>query len=142
MAQAKSGDTVQVHYTGKLDDGRTFDSSVDREPLEFTLGERQVIPGFESAVVGMEPGERKTVTIAAADAYGPSDPELVVQVERQDLPEGLDPHVGQQLQVTRPDGVRVPVLVTEVSDASITIDANHPLAGEDLTFEITLVQIQ
>jgi peptidylprolyl isomerase len=141
MAQAQRGDTVQVHYTGKLTNGTTFDSSQDRDPLEFTLGEGEIIPGFEQAVMGMQPGESKTETIAADQAYGPHRTELLMTVERQEFPEDLQPHVGQRLQMTQTNGDAVPVVVTNVSISQVTLDANHPLAGQDLVFDITLVAI-
>lgn len=141
MTQAKPGDTVKIHYTGKLDDGTVFDSSVNREPLEFTLNAGQVIPGFDQAVLGMTPGESKTETIPMDQAYGPHRPEMVLQVDRQQMPPNLEPEVGQQLQVQSPQGQAIPVMITEVTDSKITLDANHPLAGEDLTFEIELVEI-
>lgn len=141
MIQAKPGDTVKIHYTGKLEDGTVFDSSVNREPLEFTLNGGQVIPGFEQAVVGMMPGESKTQKIPMEEAYGPYRSEMVIEVSRQQLPADLQPEVGQQLQVQQPNGQAVPVFVTEVTDATVTLDANHPLAGEDLTFDIQLVEI-
>jgi len=141
-AMAKDGDTVKVHYTGTLGDGTTFDTSVEREPLEFTLGAGQVIPGFEEAVIGMQVGQSKTVTIPSEEAYGPHSDELIMVVERDQLPEGLDPEVGQQLQTQGADGRTTIVVVTEVSETTITVDANHPLAGKDLTFEIELVEIE
>ena len=141
MIQAKPGDTVKIHYTGKLEDGTVFDSSMNREPLEFTLNGGQVIPGFEQAVVGMMPGESKTQKIPMDQAYGPYRAEMVIEVSRQQLPADLEPEVGQQLQVQQPNGQAVPVFVTEVTDATVTLDANHPLAGEDLTFDIQLVEI-
>lgn len=141
MTAARNGDTVRVHYTGSLGDGTVFDSSKEREPLEFTLGEGKIISGFEQAVVGMEPGESKTVQIESDNAYGPHREEMVVSVERTRLPEDIEPQVGGQLQVRQPDGSVHPVIVTEVSDASVTLDANHPLAGEDLNFEIELEEI-
>ena len=141
MAQATTGDTVRVHYTGTLHDGTTFDSSEGREPLEFTVGGGQVIPGFEQAVEGMEPGDTKTVEIPADDAYGPKREEMMLQVSPDQFPEGVDPELGQQLQLSQPDGQNVVVRVTDVQDDAVTLDANHPLAGEDLTFEITLDEI-
>ena len=141
MGQAQHGDTVRVHYTGKLGDGTTFDSSAQREPLEFTLGQGQLIPGFENAVVGMQPGESKTETIPSHEAYGPHRDEMVIEVDRQQLPADLQPQVGQRLQVTQPNGNAVPVVVTDVSPSQVTLDANHPLAGKDLTFDITLVEM-
>jgi peptidylprolyl isomerase len=142
MAQAKQGDTVQIHYTGKLQDGTVFDSSVDREPLSFSLGSGQVIPGFESAVVGMSPGETKTAQIGSDDAYGPRRSEMVLVVEREKIPDEIPLDIGQRLQLQGPQGQTMPVVVAEVSDAEVTLDANHPLAGEDLTFDIELVAIQ
>jgi peptidylprolyl isomerase len=141
MAQAKSGDTVKVHYTGKLDDGTEFDSSVEDSPLEFTLGEGELIPGFEEAVIGMSPGESKTVRIASAQAYGPHQEEMVLVVEHDQFPPHITPHLGQQLELRHPDGQAVSVTVTEVSPIGITLDANHPLAGQDLIFDIELVDI-
>ncbi|MBI2860533.1 MAG: peptidylprolyl isomerase [Chloroflexi bacterium] len=140
-AMAKSGDTVKIHYTGTLADGAIFDTSIGKEPLEFTLGEGAVIPGFEEAVTGMQVGDSKTVDIPADQAYGPRDDNLLIKVERSELPEGLEPEVGQQLQSVSPDGGIVVVTVVEVTDTTITVDANHPLAGKDLTFEIELVEI-
>jgi len=140
--QATNGDTVQVNYTGTLSDGTVFDTSVGREPLEFTLGAGQMIPGFEQAVPGMKVGESKTITIPAADAYGPRRDDMIIEVNREELPSGLDPNVGEQLQMTRADGGTSMVTVIKVAEKTITIDANHPLAGKDLTFEIELVKIQ
>ncbi|MHC1585063.1 MAG: FKBP-type peptidyl-prolyl cis-trans isomerase [Candidatus Syntropharchaeia archaeon] len=141
MAQAKIGDTVKVHYTGKLEDGTVFDTSIDREPLQFTIGERQIIPGFEEAVVGMSPGESKTTKIPSDKAYGPHHRELVVVVNRSQFPENFEPVVGEQLEIRQPGGHPILVMVTEVSESTVTLDANHPLAGKDLTFEIELVEI-
>lgn len=141
MAEAKAGDTVRVHYKGTLDDGKVFDSSEERDPLEFTLGEGRLIPGFEQAVTGMSVEETKTVTVPAAEAYGERSPEQVMEVPRSQMPEGLDPDVGDRLRVGRDPNRAQIVTVTNVSDESVTLDANHPLAGRDLTFEITLVAI-
>jgi peptidylprolyl isomerase len=141
MAQAQLGDTVQVHYTGRLTDGTVFDSSQQREPLEFTLGQGQLIPGFEQVVLGMTPGESKTGTISSAQAYGAHQSELLLNVERAQFPQDIQPHVGQELQMSRPDGSAVPVVVTAVTASQVTLDANHPLAGKDLIFDITLVAI-
>jgi len=141
MRQAKNGDSVKVHYTGKLDDGTVFDSSIDREPLEFTIGESQVIAGFEEAVVGMNLNESKTATIPAEQAYGPHHPEMVVSVDRERFPEHLKPEVGQQLQMRQEQGQVIVVMVTDVSESHVSLDANHPLAGKDLTFDIELVEI-
>jgi len=141
MAQAKLGDTVRVNYTGRLDDGTVFDSSLRSGPLEFTIGDGQLIPGFENAVIGMTPGETKTQRVPADEAYGPHADFLVIEVDRRRVPPELDPKVGDRLQLQHPDGRVTPVLVTEVTDSSITLDANHPLAGKDLTFDIELLEI-
>ena len=141
MAQAKPNDTVKVHYTGRLNDGTVFDSSAEREPLQFTLGEGQVIPGFESAVLGMTAGESKTITIAADQAYGPRRDDLILAVGRDQFPADITPEVGQQLQVRQTNGDVALVTVAEVGEAAVKLDANHPLAGHDLTFDIQLVAI-
>jgi peptidylprolyl isomerase len=141
MAQAKNGDRVKVHYTGKLEDGTVFDSSTDREPLEFTLGQGEVISGFEEAVVGMQPDESKSTTLPPEKAYGSHNPEMVVTVNKDQFPEHLNPRVGQQLQMRQAEGQTIVVAVTDVSESSVTLDANHPLAGRDLTFDIELVEI-
>jgi len=141
MAQAKEGDTVKVHYTGKLKDGTVFDQSAGKEPLEFTIGEGRVIPGFEEAVKWMEPGQSKTVEVSSEEAYGPRRDEMILQVDRSRLPEDLDPEVGQQLQSHQENGQTVILTVTDVSEQEVTLDANHPLAGQDLQFEIELVEI-
>lgn len=140
-AQAKDGDTVKVNYTGMLADGTVFDTSEGREPLEFTLGQGQLLPGFEKTVIGMKAGESKTVNIPADEAYGPYRDDLVLVMGRDQLPEDLDPEVGQQLQATQPDGSTIVVTVTAVTETTVTVDANHPLAGKDLTFKIELVEI-
>ncbi|MBV6622875.1 MAG: peptidylprolyl isomerase [Rivularia sp. (in: Bacteria)] len=141
MTQAKAGDNVKVHYTGKLDDGTVFDSSAEREPLQFSLGSGNVIPGFEEAIVGMAPGESKTATIPADQAYGPQREELVITVEKEQIPTDLSVAVGQQLQISQNNGQVIPVIVTDVSDSKVTLDANHPLAGQQLTFDIELVEV-
>ena len=142
MAKAANGSTVQVHYTGRLEDDSVFDSSRERdEPLKFTIGEEQVIPGFEEAVEGMEPGDEKTVDIPSDEAYGPYRDDMVLEVDRGQLPEDLDPEVGQRLQLRQQNGEVVNVTLTEISDDEVTLDANHPLAGKDLSFDIELVDI-
>lgn len=141
MSQAKTGDTVAVHYTGKLDDGTVFDSSEGGQPLEFAIGSGNVIPGFEQAVIGMSPGDSKTATIPSDEAYGPYYEERVLVVERQQIPSDLPVDVGSQLQIQQQGGMVIPVVVTDVTEGEVTLDANHPLAGEDLTFEIRLVSI-
>ncbi|WAL62294.1 FKBP-type peptidyl-prolyl cis-trans isomerase [Thermocoleostomius sinensis] len=141
MAQAKMGDTVSVHYTGKLEDGTVFDSSEGRDPLQFSIGSGQLIPGFEQAVIGMAPGESKTAQIPADEAYGSYHPEMVLVVERQQIPSEVPVSIGLQLQIQQQGGASIPVMITDVSDSQVTLDANHPLAGEDLTFEIQLMEI-
>jgi len=141
MPQAKNGDTVKIHYTGKLDDGNVFDSSMDRDPLEFKIGGNQVIDGFEEAVVGMSPNENKTTTIPSDKAYGEYRDDMVLEVEKSQFPDDIDPKVGQQLELRQENGQRVVVTVTGIGDSGVTLDANHPLAGKDLTFEIQLVEI-
>ena len=141
MSEAKKGDRVKVHYTGKLDDGSVFDTSADRQPLEFTIGEGAVIPGFERAVIGLQPGESTETTVGSSDAYGARSQELVTEVKREQLPSDLEVAVGQQLQVGMADGQTAIVLVTDVTENGIVIDANHPLAGMDLTFAIELIEI-
>jgi peptidylprolyl isomerase len=139
--QAKSGDTVSVHYTGTLEDGTVFDSSEGGEPLEFAIGSGNVIPGFEQAVIGMSPGDSKTATIPSDDAYGPYFEERVLVVERQQIPADMPMDIGSQLQIQQESGMVIPVIVTDITDGEVTLDANHPLAGEDLTFEIRLMAI-
>ena len=141
MSQAKAGDTVRIHYTGKLEDGTQFDSSAGRDPLEFPLGDGQVIPGFDNAVDGMSVGESKSVTIPADQGYGPRHEELVQEVPKSALPEGMKPQVGMQLQAQSPQGQTMNLVVTAVSEDSITVDGNHPLAGRALHFDIELVEI-
>ena len=140
-ATAKLGDTVLVNYTGKLDDGSVFDTSQQRGPLRISLGETRLIPGFQSAVVGMQPGETKTATIPPDEAYGPRRDEMVLDIERGKLPPEISPHVGQDLQLQTQTGQPVPAKVVEVSEEAIKVDANHPLAGQELTFDIELVEI-
>ena len=141
MAQAKYGDTVKVHYTGKLEDGTVFDSSIKRDPLQFKIGEGQVISGFEQALVGMNPGESKTTKVPADKAYGSHHKEMVMTVDRDKFPANIKPEVGQQYQIPKEGDRKTVVTVTDVSESSVTLDANHPLAGKDLTFDIQLVEI-
>ncbi len=141
MTQAKSGDTVRIHYTGTLDDGTEFDSSAGRDPLEFALGGGQVIPGFDSAVDGMTVGESKSVTIPPEQAYGERHEQLVQEVPKSALPDEIEPAVGMQLQSRSPEGQVMNLVITDVADDSITVDGNHPLAGQALTFAIELVEI-
>lgn len=139
--QAKQGDTVRVHYTGRLKDGTVFDSSLGREPMELILGTGEVIPGFEQAVVGMNPGESKTFGVPAEQAFGPHREELVHEMDRKLIPPDLHLEIGEQLALRQPQGPSIRVTVTEISESSVTLDANHPLAGEDLTFDVQLVEI-
>jgi peptidylprolyl isomerase len=141
MAAAKNGDSVKIHYIGKLQDGTVFDSSAGRDPLGFTIGGGQVIPGFEEAVIGMSRGEAKQVMIPAHKAYGPRNEELLMPFPRNQVPPDLNPEVGQKLQLSGPNGEPVMVSVAEITEESIILDANPPLAGEDLTFDIELVEI-
>jgi peptidylprolyl isomerase len=157
MAQAKNGDKVRVHYTGTLEDGSVFDSSEAGAdecgddscgcggqaggPLEFVIGEGNLIPKFEAAVIGLEPGQKVQVRIASEEAYGPRAEEMVAVIERSEIPADINPEPGQHMEVILQDGTAMPVMVTEVTDTTVTIDANHPLAGRDLTFDITLVEI-
>lgn len=141
MSQAKSGDTVKIHYTGTLEDGTQFDSSQGRDPLEFELGSGQVIPGFEKAVEGMAIGEEKSVTIDSDDAYGPRQDQMVQEVPKTALPPDLDPAEGMALQAQGQDGQPINLTVTEIGEETITVDANHPLAGKKLKFDIELVAI-
>jgi peptidylprolyl isomerase len=141
MHHAHAGDTVRIHYTGTLRDGTVFDSSRDGDPLEFVLGKGQVISGVNDAVTGMTVGEEKKVTVAAEDAYGPRREELTLRVGREQFPNDIEPAVGQRLQMSRAGEV-FRVTVQEVADDAVVLDANHPLAGEDLTFEVELVDIK
>jgi len=141
MSQVQTGDTVKVHYTGSLGDGRIFDSSTGREPLEFTVGAHQVVPGFEQAVLGMSLGESKTALIPADQAYGQRDNRLVIRVDKGQLPPNMTVKLNDRLQMRSNDGRVMNVVVAEIADDSIVLDGNHFLAGQDLTFEIELVEI-
>lgn len=141
MATAQHGDTVTVHYTGTLEDGTIFDSSQGRDPLVFTVGGGQVIPGFDTAVLGMQTGETRRTVIAPDQAYGAYHDELVFSLSRTELPPQIEPAVGEQYQMRRPDGQAFVVTVRDVSPSDVTFDANHPLAGAALTFDIELVAI-
>jgi peptidylprolyl isomerase len=141
MTQAKQGDTVKVHYTGRFKDGTVFDSSVGKEPLEFQLGAGHVIPGFDAGVTGMTVGDKREVEIPADQAYGPYHPELAGELERDRLPADLTPEVGMVLQMMHPSGMPFNVQVTGVSDDKVTLDANHPMAGKDLIFNLELVDV-
>ena len=141
MEQVKHGDTVKIHYTGKLEDGTIFDTSAKRDPLQFKIGAGQVISGFEQAVVGMNPSKSKTVKVPADKAYGPHREEMVLVVDRNKIPKNLKLELGQELQIPQEDGQKTIVAVTNISESSVTLDANHPLAGKDLTFDIQLIEI-
>lgn len=140
MTQAQAGQQVRVHYTGKLDDGTVFDSSTGNDPLTFTLGSGEVIPGFDKGVVGLAVNESRTVKIPAAEAYGPYQPGMVVELPKTEIPSHLKLKPGQRLQIKTPNGV-LAVTVTAETDTTITMDGNHPLAGKDLTFDLQLVEI-
>lgn len=141
MTQVKTGDTVHIHYTGTLNDGTTFDSSEGREPLTFEVGSGQIIPGLDSAIPGMTVGDKKTVNVACDDAYGQMNPAMRQDVPRADIPAEIPLEVGSRLQMQTQDGQVIPVTVASVEEETVTLDANHPLAGEDLTFNIELVKI-
>lgn len=141
MTTAKSGDTVRIHYTGTLSDGSTFDSSEGRDPLEFTLGTGQVIVGFDKAVDGMLVGENKTVNIPCDEAYGPSNPDARQDFPRDKVPDDVPLEIGTRLQLSGPSGQPIMVVVAEVTDETVVLDGNHPLAGQDLTFALELVEI-
>lgn len=142
MRKVNENDKVVVHYTGKLNDGQVFDSSIQREPLEVQLGEGALIPGFEKGLVDMQVNEKKTITIAKEEAYGEVQKELFQSVPKAELPETIEPKVGMGLVATNPDGSERQLRVTEVNEDNIVVDANHPLAGHDLTFELELVEIK
>ena len=141
MARAREGDTVQVYYIGKLLTDDIFDTVVKRNFLQFTIGAGQVIPAFEQAIVGMKPGDSKTITVAADKAYGPYRDEMVQVVDRNQFPVDLKPEVGQQLEIRQGDGKIVAVRITEVFESRVTLDANHPLAGQSLSLDIQLAEI-
>jgi len=141
MAQVEDGDTVMVHYTGKLDDGMVFDTTTNRDPLQFMIGEGQIIPRFEQAVIGMAPGEAKTFEISADEAYGSHHDELVLTVGLEVFSEDAQPEVGRQFMIRQPDSQTIVAMVTDVTETSATLDVNHPLAGKDLIFDIQLMEI-
>jgi FKBP-type peptidyl-prolyl cis-trans isomerase 2 len=142
MQQVKSGDTVKVHYHGRLTDGTTFDSSEGREPLEFEVGSGSVIAGFDSGVTGMQVGEKKTVNIPVDEAYGPKQEDLYMEFPIDRFPEDMKPEAGMQLNMSNGSEQNFPVVIAEVHDDTVILDANHPLAGEDLTFDLELVEIK
>ncbi|MCC5963807.1 MAG: peptidylprolyl isomerase [Rhodobacteraceae bacterium] len=142
MTQATAGNTVQIHYTGTLNDGSVFDSSEGREPLEFELGSGTIIPGLDSAIDGMAEGEQKTVTIPSAEAYGEYQPQACQDVPREQFPDDIPLEPGTRLQMQTPEGRAIPVTITEVKQEAVTLDANHPLAGQDLTFAVEIVSVR
>lgn len=142
MGKVKANDTIRVHYTGKLNDGQVFDSSLERDPLEVTLGQGSLIPGFEKGLIDMEVNENKTITIPKEEAYGEVREELFQTVSKNDLPTEIKPEVGMRLVARNPDGSEQQLRVAEIQEENIVIDANHPLAGHDLTFDLTLVEIK
>jgi FKBP-type peptidyl-prolyl cis-trans isomerase 2 len=141
MTEVKNGDTVRIHYTGTLADGSVFDSSEGRDPLEFTVGSGQVIAGMDAGLPGMRVGDKKRLEIPADEAYGPLNPEARQAIPREGIPDDSPLELGTQLQMQSPEGHVLPVTVVEVTEATVTLDANHPLAGKDLTFDIELVSI-
>ena len=141
MSKVKDGDTVKVHYTGKLENGDVFDSSREQEPFEFKVGNKAVIPGFEKGVLGMEVGDSKTIEIPPEEAYGEKQDELVVEVKKSEFPEDITPTIGQRLQIKQGDGNPIVVTITDLTEDSITLDANHPLAGFTLFFDVEVIDI-
>ena len=139
--QVKNGDTIQVHYKGTLSDGTLFDSSEGSEPLEFKVGEGRVIPGFEKGVIDMKVGDKKTINIPCLEAYGELNDEMKITLPRTEVPADMKPEIGMEMHLTDENGQVIPVLVIDLSEDTITLDANHPLAGEDLTFELELMNI-
>ncbi|OLY93301.1 peptidylprolyl isomerase [Cnuella takakiae] len=141
MQQVQNGDKVRVHYHGKLRSGETFDSSEGREPLEFTVGGGQVIPGFDQGVMGMSVGDKRTVEIDVQNAYGEKSSEMIIEFPKNQFPEDMNPEVGMQLMMNNGQGQQFPVTIAEVKEESVMLDANHPLAGQELVFDIELVEI-
>lgn len=141
MSGAKTGDTVKVHYTGRFDDGDVFDTTTNREPFQFKIGGDDVILGFQQAVIGMKPGDTKTERITQESAYGPYLNELVVEIDKTNIADDVEPEIGQRFRVSQPDGNKFDVTVKAVSESKVTLDANAPLAGKDLTFDIELIDI-
>jgi peptidylprolyl isomerase len=142
MAQAKAGDIVSVHYTGKLTNGTVFDSSAGREPLEFPLGAGMVIKGFDDGILGMEVGEKKTLHIPAHEAYGEADPDYKLTVNRSEMPDDMELEIGGSLNMHQEGGQIVQVTVTDLTETTVTLDGNHPLAGQDLIFDLEMITIK
>lgn len=141
MANAKMGDTVQIHFTGKLEDETVIDSSVDSDPLQFTIGEGIVIPGLEQGVLGMEAGDKKTITVTPEDAFGQKRKELVVELKKNEFPEGIKFVIGLQLQIKGSDGQLFKVKIVDLTEDTVTVDGNHPLAGNTLIFDVEMVEV-
>ena len=141
MERAKYGDKIKVHYTGKLTNGKVFDSSIDRNPMVFTIGQEQMIPDFEQAFIGMSPGESKRITISSDRAFGSYRENLVTKIKSGNISPELEPKVGQRMDASQRNGQKVVVTITAVTESGVTVDANHPLAGEDLTFDLELIEI-
>jgi peptidylprolyl isomerase len=141
MGKAKNGDKIRIHYTGKLEDGNVFDNSKERQPLEFIVGDGEVMPGIEKGVIGMEPGDTKTIEIPPEEAFGPKRKELVIEVPKSELPNQITPTLGQRLKMHDPDGDHIELIITDINEETITLDANHPLAGHTLFFDLELVEI-
>ena len=141
MGKTKNGDAIKIHYTGKLEDGNVFNDSREGQPLEFIVGGGEVMPGIEKGVIGMEPGDTKTIEIPPEDGFGPRRKELVIEVAKSDLPDQITPTLGQRLKVQHPDGGHIELMITDVKEETITLDANHPLAGQTLIFDLELVEI-
>lgn len=141
MSKVKDGDTVRVHYTGKLENGEVFDTSKELEPFEFTVGNKAVIPGFEKGVVGMEVGDTKTIEIPPEEAYGAKQDQLVVEVNKSEFPDDITPTIGQRLQIRQQDSNPIIVTITDLTEDIITLDANHPLAGYTLFFDVEVIEI-
>ena len=141
MSVIESGSKVKVHYTGSLESGEVFDSSEGREPLEFTMGQGMLIPGFENAILGLKVGDETTTNIPSAEAYGDHNPEMVITVAKDQLPAEMEAVVGMGLQLNQPNGQPIPCVISAVEGDDVTIDTNHPLAGKDLTFKIEVVEI-
>ena len=141
MSAVKDGNAVKVHYTGKFEDGTVFDSSKEGEPLDVTIGSGKVIPGFENGIIGMKNGENKTITLPTEEAYGPVRDDLIIDVKKAEIPENIKPEVGLSLQMKQPNGDVVNLVVTDVAEETVTLDANHPLAGQILIFDIEVVEI-
>lgn len=141
MTQAKNGDTVKVHYSGRLKDGTVFDSSQNREPLEFKIGSGKVIPGFGKGVIGMAVGDKKTIEIQPEEAYGHRRDDLVAEVKKAELPEGIPLKVGQRLQSKHRNGTNINLVITEITEDTVAVDANHALAGKTLIFDLELMSI-